>query len=66
MFFYSSFSAVMFSNKYVFTQAPTPRAGCDTRSVFKQIKPGLNSEISFSQISFLNKAKNPVFPIIFL
>ena len=31
----------------IFTN-PSARAGCDTRSIFKRVLTGLNSEVSFS------------------
>ena len=38
---------------------PSTRAGYDTRSVFKQILTGLNSEYSFSWTSCLTKTEEP-------
>ena len=38
---------------------PSARAGCDTRSIFKQSFAGLNSEFSFSETSCLTKAEEP-------
>ena len=35
-------------NMHVFTN-PSAWAGCDTRSIFKWISTGLNSEFSFSE-----------------
>ena len=34
-----------------------PIIGCDTRSIFKQITAGLNSEFSFSETGYLIEAK---------
>ena len=57
----------MFSNKYVFT----PKLLYQEQDVtLSQFLSRLNlvwiQKFPFSQISFLIKAKNPVFPIIFL
>ena len=44
------------------------RAGCDTRSVFKESKAGFNFKFSFSSNGYREKAlnfKNPVCPNIF-
>ena len=38
---------------------PSARAGYDTRSIFKRILTGLNSEFSFSLTSCLTKAGEP-------
>ena len=38
---------------------PLPGGGCDTRSIFKQSRIVLNSEIFFSKSSCLTKAKEP-------
>ena len=38
---------------------PSARAGYDTRSIFKRSLTGLNSEFSFSKISYLTKAEEP-------
>ena len=43
---------------YIFTN-PSPRAGYDMRSIFKQSLTGLNSEFSFSLTSCLTKAEEP-------
>ena len=51
-------------NSYVFTN-PSTRAGCDTRSIFKQSLTGLNSEFSF-EIDCLTKAKNSVCSAIYV
>ena len=42
----------------IFTN-PYARAGYDTRSIFKRILTGLNSEFSFSYTSCLTKAEQP-------
>ena len=49
---------------YVCMYVPTapPKNGCDTRSIFKRSKAGLNLVFSFSKISCLNKAKEPKLP----
>ena len=49
------FSVIIFTN-------PSARAGCDTRSIFKQSLTGLNSEFSFSLTSCLTKAEEPSLP----
>ena len=38
---------------------PPTRTRCDTRSIFKQIKAGLNLEFSFSKTGYLNKLGKP-------
>ena len=45
----------------IFTN-PSARAGFDTRSIFKRILTGLNSEFSFSQTSCLTKAEDSSLP----
>ena len=47
-----------FSNLYIYP-TPSPWAGCDTGSIFKQSTTGLNSDFSFSQTDHLNKLKEP-------
>ena len=39
-----------------------PWIGCDTRSILKLSRAGLNSEFSISQSGCLSKAKNPSLP----
>ena len=41
---------------------PSQKARCDTRSIFKQSKVGLNSQFSFSLIGCLTKVKEPNLP----
>ena len=41
---------------------PSARAGYETRSIFKRILTGLNSEFSFSSTSCLTKAEEPSLP----
>ena len=43
---------------YIFTN-PSAQAGCDTRSIFKRILTGLNSESSFSLTCWHTKVKEP-------
>ena len=38
---------------------PSAQAGCDTRSISKQILTGFNSEFSFPKIGCLTEAKEP-------
>ena len=45
----------------IFTN-PSARAGYDTRSIFKRILSGLNSQFSFSLTSCLTKAEEPGLP----
>ena len=37
--------------------SPAPQVGCRTRSSFKWVKTGMNSEFSFSYICCLTKSK---------
>ena len=46
----------------IYTPTPPLRAGCDTRSIFKPCKAGMNSEFSFSLTGWLIKAKEPSLP----
>ena len=48
---------------YTFTNT-SARAGYNTRSIFKRVLTGLNSEFSFSLTSCLNKAEEPSLPYI--
>ena len=41
---------------------PLPQAGIDTKTILKQSKAGMNSEISFSKTGCLAKAKEPSLP----
>ena len=49
--------SILFS--YMYSPPPTARAGYDTRSIFKKILTGLNSEFSFSETSCLTMAEEP-------
>ena len=47
---------------YLHVPNPSARAGDDTRSIFKWILTGFNSEFSFSYTSCLTKAEEPSLP----
>ena len=55
-------SRVLYTNQmllFILFTNPSARAGYDTRSIFKRILTGLNSEFSFSLTSCLTKAEEP-------
>ena len=54
-------SPIPFPTMIIFTD-PSARAGYDTRSIFKRIFTGLDSEFSFSSTSCLPKAVEPSLP----
>ena len=51
---------------YKYYPTPFSKEGCDTISIFKQSKAGLNSEFSFSYSGCLTEAKEPSMPYYLL
>ena len=55
----SLYSVKIFAHSYIYLSNPYAQTGCDTRSNFKRILIGLNSEFSFSKAGCHVKVKEP-------